>query len=124
MNGNVRLLKVERHENILVVVPRKDLGEENFQEIQHEAEEVYQLLQQEPALENVILDLHRIAYFGSTALGFFISLWKRISSRGGNMVLCHVSGQGLQIFQTCSLDKMWPICASREEAMEKARQGQ
>ena len=71
--------------------------------------------------KNVVLDFRRTDYYGSTALSFFVKIWKRVREVGGQMVFCNLSEHEREILAMTSLDALWPICHSRESALEEAR---
>jgi len=117
---NVNLFDVERDGDILVVTPTADLRESAYQDIEGGARGILDLLAT-GEIKGLILDFHRTDYYGSTALGLFVRLWKRISSYGGSMVFCNVSAYEQEILGGTRLDTLWPICASREEALKVVR---
>jgi anti-anti-sigma factor len=110
------LYELEQLCETLVVTPTTDLQELRYEEIESGARDVLGHLDTGP-VKNVVLDFQRTAYYGSTALGFFIKVWKRVRSRGGQMAFCNVSGLEREILQVTKLDGLWPVCASRAEAL-------
>ncbi len=60
-------------------------------------------------------------YYGSTALGFFLKLWKRIRSVDGKMAFCNVSPYEQEVLRLTRLDTLWPICGTREDALQCLR---
>ena len=68
------------------------------------------------------LDFHKTDYYGSTALGFFVKLWKRVREYIERMAFCGVSDHEREILKVTNLEGLWPICPLREEAL-KAVQG-
>jgi anti-anti-sigma factor len=70
------------------------------------------------SVKQVVLDFHETDYFGSTAVGFFLRLWKQLRGRGGRLAFCNVSEHERDILQVTGFDRLWPICASREEALQ------
>ncbi len=112
------LFAVERVGDTLVVTPLADLGELEYQQGEPEAGAVYDLLN-DPAVRNVVLDFGRTAYFGSSALGFFIRLWTRLSARQGCLAFCNLSSEEREILKHTRLDSLWPVCWSREEALRR-----
>jgi anti-anti-sigma factor len=104
----------------VIVTPTEDLRELDFAEIGAGAEEVLALLGRTPA-RNVVVDLRRTDYYGSTALGFFVRVWKRVRGRGGRMAWCNVSAHEEEILRLARLDRLWPVCPSREEALAAVR---
>lgn len=113
--------EVEREGQTLIVTARTDLRELDYAQIEAGARDILHLLGN-GTIKNVILDFHKTDYYGTTALGFFVKLWKRVRDRGGRMAFCGVSSHEREILQVTNLDGLWPICSSREEAL-KAVQG-
>jgi anti-anti-sigma factor len=112
------LFAVERVGDTLVVTPLADLGELEYQQGEPEARAVYDLLN-DPSVRGVVLDFGRTAYFGSSALAFFVRLWKAVSARGGRMAFCNLSSEEREILKHTRLDSLWPVCGTREEAMQR-----
>jgi serine/threonine-protein kinase RsbW len=112
------LLGVERVGDTLVITALADLGELEFQQIGSEARHVLDLVS-DPSVRNIVLDFQQTAYYGSSALGFFVRLWKKVSSRGGRIACCNLSPVEKEILRFTRLDSLWPICVSREEAMQE-----
>ena len=73
---------------------------------------------QVPDVKNVVIDLEHTEYFGSSALGLFIRLWHRVSSRGGKMALCNLTDFEEEILRVTELDNFWTVCDSRDEALK------
>jgi stage II sporulation protein AA (anti-sigma F factor antagonist) len=69
-------------------------------------------------IKNVVVDLCRTDYCGSTALGLIVRLWRRVRQNGGRMALCNLSEHEREIFAIAKLDSLWPICLSREDALQ------
>jgi anti-anti-sigma factor len=64
-----------------------------------------------------VLDLSRLAYAGSSVLGLLVNLRQRVQQAGGRLVLCGLSSGLLQIFRTCSLERLFIIKKSEAEAV-------
>jgi anti-anti-sigma factor len=112
------LFAVERLPDTLVVTPLADLGEFAYQGGESEAGQVYGLLN-DPSVKHLVMDLERTAYFGSSAVEFFVRLWTRLRTRNGSMAFCNLSPQEEEILKLTNLDSLWPICGSREEALRR-----
>ena len=67
--------------------------------------------------KHAVIDLGALDYFGSIMLELLVVLWKRVDSKGGKLALCNVSPVGLEILNTAKFNTLWPIVASREEAL-------
>ena len=112
------LLAVERVGDTLVVTLLADLAELQFQQIESEARDVVGLVN-DPSVRNIVLDFQQTVYFGSSALGFFVRLWQKVSRRGGHMACCNLSALEKEILRFTRLDTLWSVCGSREEAMQQ-----
>lgn len=100
----------------LVLVPHRPLGNLNEVEIASETGQLLELIQ-ESARVNVIIDLNHGDYLGSAFLGAVMRLWKRVALGGGRLALCNVSDTVMQILRVTRLNPVWPIYASRAEAL-------
>ena len=67
--------------------------------------------------KNAVMDLGALDYFGSIVLELMVVLWKRVSARGGKLAVCNVSDVGMEILKTAKFDTIWPIVATRDEAL-------
>jgi anti-anti-sigma factor len=114
------LFVIERDGDILILTPQKDLREFEYQHIESGAREVLDMLGK-GTVNNLVMDFHKTDYYGSTALGFFIKLWKRVRSRNGQLAFCNVSAHEMEVLRATSLASLWPICASRQEAIEAVK---
>jgi anti-anti-sigma factor len=120
METVTRILDTERIGNTLVVLPLVNLAEIDYPRIEREAAGVLRLFEL-TQIKNVVLDLRHADFTGSTAIGFFVKLWKHAQHRGGGLAICHASPHERQILKVCHLDKVWPICDSRKAALAAAR---
>jgi anti-anti-sigma factor len=111
------IFEVETRGDTLLVTPTGDLQELAFREIETGGDGLLDLLDRAEA-RNIVMDLRQVDHSGSTALGFFIRLWKRVRGREGRMAFCNVSDHEKEILEVASLDSLWPICPSREAALE------
>jgi anti-anti-sigma factor len=116
------IFEVGRLGETIVVVPTIDLRELNYQRIEEGARKVLHLLDG-TEIKNVVMDFGKTDYYGSTALGFFVKLWKRVRDQNGFMAFCNVSAHEKEILEITNLARLWPICSSRSEAL-KAVQAQ
>ena len=66
----------------------------------------------------LVFDLTQVDYFGSVFLGVLLRCWKLVQAKGGTMALAGVSGRARELLHLTSLDFVWPIYASRREAVE------
>src|SRR5262249_7858388 len=81
------LFEMEDIGQTLIVTPRQNLRELDWPQIDAGMADVLDRLG-EGAVRNVVLDFHRTDYYGSTALGYFLKLWKRVREHKGRMAFC------------------------------------
>jgi anti-anti-sigma factor len=111
------IFKIEQQGETLIVTPTDDLSELAWGQIEVEAEDLLNQLVQ-ASVKNVVLDFHQTDSFGSTALGFFLRLWKQVREADGQMAICNLSDHEKDILQATRLDSLWPINFSRPEALK------
>jgi anti-anti-sigma factor len=66
---------------------------------------------------HAVIDLGALDYFGSIMLELMVVLWKRVSAKRGKLVICNVSHVGKEILHTAKFHTIWPIVATRDEAL-------
>ena len=108
---------IEQFDDTVVMTPQLDLGELEYKRIERDGTVALNLLAAAKA-KNVVVDFMKTDYYGSTAIGFFVRLWKRSRMQGGHMAFCNVSQHERQILRLTRLDTLWSICGSREEALD------
>lgn len=108
---------IERHGE-LVVITATPLLETLDEGLEEQAADVLlaPIRDQEGVL--VVFDLSPVDYFGSMFLALLIRCWKLALARGGTMALAGVSDRAKELLRLTSLDIVWPIYATRREAME------
>jgi anti-anti-sigma factor len=114
------VFQVERDGDTLVLTPVGDLGELAYKQIEAATDDLLDRVS-DPAIRGVLVDFGRTDYFGTTALGFFVQLWKRLRDREGRMAFCNVSEHEKEILRVTKLGDLWPMCGSREEALASLR---
>ncbi len=72
----------------------------------------------EPPL--IVVDASRTSFIGSTFIEILVRAWKRLSQRGGTMVLCGVQPFCAEVMRVTRLDTLWPTCATLQEAVAVA----
>ncbi len=100
----------------LVLNPLIHLGSLNEPEIAVETQDLLDFLTRS-ASANLVIDLANGDYLGTSMLGAFVKLWKRVSQRGGRLALCNVSEGVVQVLRMTKLQAVWPIYSSREQAL-------
>lgn len=111
-----RLLHFECVDDIVVVTPCGDLGEFVVTQIEKESQAAMQHFQESDTCRNIVIDFCNTDYFGSSALGLFVRLWKRVRQRGGRMAMCNLSEHEQEVLKITRLNEFWDICDTLEQA--------
>jgi stage II sporulation protein AA (anti-sigma F factor antagonist) len=93
-----------------------DLGEFDYHWLEEETLRLHDMVEH-PDVRHVIIDLRLTTNFGSSALGMFVAIWKRLNEKQGRLVLCGISPKEHQILRAVRLDGQWKLCDSRDEAL-------
>ena len=120
MNTVTSTFQWEREGETLILTPQADLHELDYQEIEAEEQEILAFLDSTP-VRNVVVDFRKTDFFGSSALGFFLKLWRKVRESGGHMAFCNVSDHEQELFRLTRLDRLWPVWPTCEEAMAAVR---
>ena len=116
-----RIFAIEKDQNILIVVPQGDVSSLEEDEVHGELQGVLDALKAKAELTHVVVDLQLAPFFGSTMLGAMIKLWQVITVTKGKMALCCASDFEVDVLQATKLDSVWPMYASRAEALAALR---
>lgn len=68
--------------------------------------------------KEMVVNLSKVSYLDSTALGVLIGGLKRMRERDGNMVLVCPSARVRRVFEITGLDKIFDIYETEQEAQE------
>lgn len=111
------IFEIQRVDHVLVVTPVK-----GFDALSDDAftVEVFLLMDSiEPAVSAIVVDLEQTSACSSDKLlGPLVMLWKRVRKQRGAMAICNLSPYGLEVLRRTKLQSVWPICASRAEALQ------
>ena len=116
MDPQEHLFDISQVEQTLILSPVANLSELELSSFDDAIRTVMQQLES-LGFRNVLLDFTGTDYYGSTALGFFIKLWKRVRSIDGSMVFCNVSSHEREVLELTRLDTLWTICDTRDDAL-------
>lgn len=116
MEPTSEFFEIEVQDQTLIVTPQYDMGELDQERINAGMKSVFDRLA-DAGLTNLVLDFHKTSYYGSTALGFFVRLWKTIITRKGRMAFCNLSEHEREILTITKLDNLWSICKTRSDAL-------
>src|ERR1022692_4806100 len=86
----VEFFDVEEQNETMILTPAADMGELDHERLDMAMKHVLDRLNQS-SVKCIVLDFHKTDYFGSTALGFFVRIWKTTCTRKGRMAFCNLS---------------------------------
>ena len=108
---------IERHGEVTLITATPALEHLEFGLEEQAAELILKpLMRQENPL--IVFDLSRVDYFGSMFLALLIRCWKLALSQGGAMALSGVTPRIRELLRVTSLDIVWPLYETKQEAME------
>jgi anti-anti-sigma factor len=108
---------IERHGDVTVIMATPALERLSFRLEKQAADLILEPIQ---GCDNplIVFDLSRVNYFGSMFLALLIRTWKLVTARGGTMAISGVTARTRELLRVTSLDIVWPIYDSRNEAVE------
>jgi anti-anti-sigma factor len=115
LNG---MFDIDQMDGTVILTALTDLDGSEFESVRNRFEVTLTLLSMRD-IDNVIIDLSHADYYGSSALAFLVNLWKRVSSKGGELVLCNVSKHGWEILRVTHLNRLWGVFESKDDALRQ-----
>jgi anti-anti-sigma factor len=113
------IFTITQEGDVLVAALNRDVGNFAEAEIIRETNRLIAQVRSSP-VAGVVVDFEQAEYFGSTMLEALRLLWTQLRAAGSRLVLCCVSEVGREILQVAHFDTVWPICATRAEAVHEA----
>ncbi len=65
----------------------------------------------------VVLDLSGTGYIGTAFIELLVRAWKRLTQRGGTMVLCGLRPFCADVLRVTRLDQLWKAFPTRDQAV-------
>jgi anti-sigma B factor antagonist len=112
-----KMFATESQNATLVVIPLASISSFAGDHVQPELDRLLALLAQD-TVNSVVVDFAHVSYLGSVMLATTQMLWKRGRARQKKLVLCNVSEVGREVLRVSNFDQIWPVYASREEALK------
>jgi anti-anti-sigma factor len=101
----------------LIVIPMVDGCGFRYQQLHIEANSLQRILETQ-SFKNLVVDLQNLNYFGSELIGALIRLARTVTDDKGKAAFCAPSPRMLEVLEGMRLNKLWPIVASRNDAMK------
>ena len=112
----LKIFVAEQIGPVVVVTPEGDGSAFRYQDVHMEANSVRTHMGK-PGNDHLVIDLHKMEYFGSEFIGALVTMAREVRNRQGRAVMCSATPQMLEVLKNMSLFKLWPYFESREEAM-------
>jgi anti-sigma B factor antagonist len=109
--------RFEQHGEIVIIVPSPAFELMDPGLIAEAAEMIAEPLRGR-VLPLLLVDLSEVSYFGSAFLSLLLKCWNVAQAKGGQLVLAGVQNRARELLHITSLDMVWPIYATRQEAIE------
>ncbi len=111
-----RRIEVEDVGDVAVVtfLDKKILDEQNIQLI---GEQLFELVDNDER-KKILLDFSNVEYLSSAALGKLITLNKKVRGISGNLKLCSIHPQIMEVFEITRLNKVFSIHPDQDNALE------
>jgi anti-anti-sigma factor len=110
------LFAVAREESALVVSPLIRGGMFEYTQLHTESNALLRKLDH-PELEALVIDLGQVEYSGSELIGVIVKLGRKMTDDGRKAVLCNASSHMRNVLCKMSLDQLWPMFDSRQQAL-------
>jgi len=114
----LKAFHAESENDTLIVMPQGSVSSLAGDEVSSELDELLVRLKS-AGPNSVVVDFEKVSYFGTVMLGAMHAIWKHVRQQGGKMALCNVSDMGREILRVSGIDVLWPVCASRRDALEE-----
>ncbi len=109
--------QIEWHNEVVVIIPAQEVERLQWNLIEQAADIVMAPLRK-TATPMVVFDLSEVKFFGSVFLSLLLRCHKYAKTRGGELVLCGPSPLARELLAVTSLDTLWAIYDTRQEALQ------
>lgn len=112
----LKIFGLEKIEDAVIVIPIGEGSAFRYQDLQAEANTIRMMFGRGQA-KHLVIDLHKMDYFGSEFIGALVSMAREVKNRGGKATMCSATPQMLEVLKNMSLFKLWPYFETRDEAV-------
>jgi anti-sigma B factor antagonist len=109
--------QIERRGDVAVITPSPEVESMPENLIEQAAQMVLAPLKENPP-SGLIVDLSKVNFFGSVFISFLLRCHLLVKKQGAELVLAGVSDRVRELLRLTSLDTLWALYATREEAVE------
>ena len=120
MTAAINICNVERRANIVVLTPRVNLRELDYDDFEAAIAPTLRMLES-GSVRHVVIDFGHSDYFGSHTITSLLKLGKKTRNAGGRMAFARMSLHEREVLEATALDTFWPVYSSRAEATEAVR---
>jgi len=114
---HLKIFTVEKFGPTLVITPQGEGSAFRYQDLHQEANAIRgEMLK--PEMNNLVVNLVSMDYFGSEFIGSLVSMLRETRARKGKGCFCAAKPQMLSVLQNMSLFKLWPHFETMEEAVQ------
>ena len=113
-----KFFQLDEQDQAAVISPLESVKSFADEDVRNEWGELIDLIETAHA-KNLILDLGRLSFFGSTMLEWIVVLGKKVREQQGKMVICNCRPATLEVLHIAKFDTLWPIVETREDALAK-----
>lgn len=107
---------IDRRGDIAVITPSAEIEDMPENLIEQAAQIVLAPLKAKPP-GGLIVDLSRVNYFGSVFISFLLRCHLLVKKQGSELILTGVSEKTRELLRVMSLDTLWAIYDSHDEAL-------
>ena len=117
MSEDSMKIRIEKQDNVVIFLPEGNVGSLSLTEDQQVVMDRMTAAISEMEIPKIIIDMSELTFADSTFLSVMVFIWKRITEKGGQMVLAAVPDEIAQILSCTKLDQVWTSYSERQEAM-------
>lgn len=117
MPDPIKVFKVERAGNVLIVLPQGPALQFQHNEVHLETNALHRCLD-EPAMQNVIVDMGSVDYVDSVIISSILRCLTKCKQKRGKSAFCQASDNMRELLKCIQIGKLWPSFATRDEAIQ------
>ncbi|MFW6044447.1 MAG: anti-sigma factor antagonist [Planctomycetota bacterium] len=113
-NQEHSMLGIKIRDDIAIVsfLTSRILDQSNVQQLGEE----FDALVKDDRLDKIVLDFNNVHYMSSAVMGKLVGLHKKVQEADGELRLCNISQEILEIFEIMRFDDLFEICEDENEA--------